>query len=318
MRLPVSLIVDDGACVNPAYWLHPEQIHKFIIPNKFTNTFAVLCRRYGVKGKFSVLPMPSGPGRLDVHLNYVPQRHLTGFLKIVRGQIAPRFDITPELLTHQAAYNLKKNSPFHIYEDEWVKHASMPEITDYLSLAFRILRNAGLTATGVTSPWDAGIHNENAYAEAVGRAYYRVFRRKFAWYFLHCLGKGKPRRPWISWRDRRQRLTVVSVPVLTDDPFWGTMCQPTEALARRAALRGVDMLITRNGRQGRLRELFDRGYPLIMLTHWQSLFAEGRNAGLDGLEELLVRIERIFGDRVEWATLSEMARSAVPDGKTCA
>lgn len=323
MQLPISLIIDDGACVNPAYWLHPEQIHKFIIPNKFTNAFAVLCRRYGVKGKFSVMPMPSGLGRLDAHLNYVPQRHLTGFLKIVREQIAPWFDITPEILTHQAAYNLKNGDLFHIYEDEWVKRAKVPEMIDYLSLAFRILRNVGLTATGVTSPWSTGIHHEADYAEAIGRAYYRVFRRKFTWYFLHCprfdphsLGKGKSRRPWISWRDRHQGLAVVSVPALTGlDPFWGTMSQTTESLARRAALRGVDMLITRNGRQGRLRELFDRGYPLIMVTHWQSLFAEGRSAGLDGLEELLVRIERIFCGRVKWVTLSDLARSALPTRK---
>ncbi|MBU0716149.1 MAG: hypothetical protein KJ964_12405 [Verrucomicrobia bacterium] len=315
MRLPISLIIDDGACVNPAYWLHPEQKHKFLIPNAFTRAFADLCQQYGVKGKFSVMPMPSGLGRLDSQLNYVPPHHLQGFLSIVRKKIASRFDITPELLTHQATYNLKKGNLFHIYEDEWVKHATMSEITDYLSLAFRILRNVGLTATGVTSPWDTGIHNEPDYAEAIGRAYYRVFRRKFTWYFLHCLGEKPPRRPWISWRNRRQGLTVVSVPALTSDPFWGTVTAPTQALARRNALQGVDRMITRNGRQGRLRELFDSGYPLILLTHWQNLFAEGRSAGLDGLEELFIRIERIFGDRVEWVTLSDLARSAVPGNR---
>lgn len=317
MRLPISLIIDDGSCINTMFWHHPEQKHAFLISNEFTRTFADLCRRYGVKGKFSLLPMPAGLGRMDGQLNNVPARHQALFLNIVRKHIAPRFDITPELLTHVRAWDLKERRCLNVFEDEWVKRATVPEMTDYLSLAFRILRNAGLTATGVTSPWDTGIHNETDYAAAIGRAYYRVFRRKFTWYFLHCLGKCKPRRPWISWRDRRQGLTVVSVPALTDDPFWGTMTAPTQALARRAALRGVDMLITRNGRQGRLRELFDRGYPLILLTHWQSLYSEGRGAGLIGLKELLVRIERIFGNRVEWMTLSDLARSTVRDVKTC-
>jgi len=312
MQLPITLIIDDGACVNPMYWLHPDQKHKPLISNEFTNAFADLCQRHGVKGKFSVMPMPCGLGRLDRQLNYIPPHHLRKFLNIVRKKIAPRFDITPELLTHQAAYNLKKGGLFHIYENEWVQRAKVPEMIDYLSLAFRILRNAGLTATGVTSPWDTGIHNENDYAEAIGRAYYRVFRRKFTWYFLHCLGESPPRWPWISWRNRRQGLTVVSVPALTDDPFWCTLAAPTQALARRSALQGVDRMITRDGRQGRLRELFDRGYPLILLTHWQSLYSEGRGAGLVGLKELLVRIGRIFGDRVAWVTLSELARSAVP------
>ena len=314
MRLPISLIIDDGACVNPLYWSYkPEQKHKFLITNEFTNAFADLCQQHGVKGKFSVMPMPLGLGRLDTQLNYVPPHHLQGFLNIVRKKIAPRFDITPELLTHQAAYDLKTGNFLHVYEDEWVKRATMPEITDYLSLAFRILRNAGLTATGVTSPWDTGIHNEPDYAEAIGRAYYRVFRRKFSWYFLHCLGESPPRRPWISWRNRSQGLTVVSVPALTSDPFWDTLTAPTQALARRSALQGVDRMITRDGRQGRLRKLFDGGYPLILLTHWQALYSEGRGAGLAGLKELLVRIDRIFGDRVKWVTLSDLARGAMND-----
>lgn len=312
MQLPISLIIDDGACVNPLYWLKPGHKHEFLITNEFTHAFADLCQQHGVKGKFSVMPMPSGLGRLDTQLNYVPLHHLKEFLSIVRKKIAPRFDITPELLTHQAAYNLKNGNLFHIYEDEWVKRATVPEITDYLSLAFRILQNAGLTATGVTSPWDTGIHNETDYAEAIGRAYYRVFRRKFTWYFLHGLGESPPRRPWISWRSRRQGLMVVSVPALTSDPFWGTITAPTQALARRSALQGVDRMITRDGRQGRLRELFDRGYPLILLTHWQSLYSEGSGAGLVGLKELLVRIGRIFGNQVVWMTLSDLARSAVP------
>jgi len=316
MPLPISLIIDDGACVNPLYWLQPDQKHNPLIPNEFANAFADICQQHGVKGKFSVMPMPSGLGRLDTKLNYVPSHHLQGFLNIVRKKIAPCFDITPELLTHQAAYDLKTGNFLHIYEDEWVQRATMPEITDYLSLAFRILQNVGLTATGVTSPWYTGIHNENDYAEAIGRAYYRVFHRKFTWYFLHCLGKSPPRRPWISWRDRRRDLTVVSVPALTSDPFWGTIRAPTQTLARRSAMQGIDdRMITRDGRQGRLRELFDRGYPLILLTHWQCLYSEGRGAGLGGLKELLVRIDRIFGNQVVWTTLSDLARSAVPAKK---
>lgn len=311
MRLPVTLIVDDGACINPMCGIRPDQKRELLIPNSFTRAFADLCRRYGVKGKFSVLPMPSALGRIDDRLNGVPHRHLAEFLGIIRRQIAPRFDITPELLTHLMAYDLKTGRFLHRYEDEWVRQASAPELTDYLSLAFRILRQAGLRATGVTSPWNTGIHNEADYAQAIGRAYDRVFRGKFTWYFLHCLGASQPRWPWIAWRDRRRGLTVVSVPALTDDPFWAAQDQPTPRRALRCALQGVDRLITRDGRRGRLRDLFDQGYPLILLTHWQSLFAEGRAAGLAGFEELVSRINRIFGARTEWVTLSQLARTAV-------
>ena len=224
-RLPISLIVDDGACINPAYWLHPEREHVHLIPNRFTNAFAVLCGKYGVKGKFSVMPMPSGLGRIDQQLSYVPPAHLAGFLQIVRDKIMPAFDITPELLTHQAAYDLPTGRFRHLFEDEWVQQASVEEITEYLLLAFRILKNAGLNATGVTSPWSTGIDNEKTYAEAIGRAYYRFSRRRFAWYFLHCLGQAQPRWPWVTWHDRQKGLTVVTVPALTDDVFWSAQDQ---------------------------------------------------------------------------------------------
>lgn len=308
--MPISLIIDDGSCVNPMYWEEPGRKHTPLIPNEFTNAFAEICLAHGVKGKFSVMPMPSGLGRLDERLNHVPCCHQRKFLDIVRRKIATRFDITPELLTHLAAYNLKSGGYLHVYEDEWVRLATVPEITDYLSLAFRILQHVGLPAGGVTSPWDTGIHNEAVYAESIGRAYYRVFRRKFAWYFLHCIETSQPRWPWVSWSDKHSGLTVVSVPALTPDPFWNTISSPTKTIARSRAMQGVDRLITRDGRQGRLRELFDGGYPLILLTHWQSLYSEGKGGGLAGLKELLVRIERIFGSLVEWKTFSELAKTA--------
>lgn len=310
MRRPITLIIDDGAPVNPGYWLHPEEKHVPLVPNGFALAFANLCREFGVKGKFSVLPMPNRLGRIDARLNYVAPQHLAGFLDIVRKEIAPRFDITPELLTHHSAYNLETGKFRHVYEDAWIRQATVPEITDYLALAFRILSNVGLKATGVTSPWLAGIHNEKDYAQAIGLAFYRVFRRKFTWYFLHCLGEEQPRRPWVAWRNRRRGLKVVSVPALTVDPFFETILAPTKTIARAKAMEGVDKLLERNGRRGRLRELFDRGYPLVMLTHWQSLYSEGRRAGLEGLRELLLRIEKYFGGRIKWVTVGELAGTA--------
>ncbi|MBM4080203.1 MAG: hypothetical protein FJ278_10935, partial [Planctomycetes bacterium] len=203
MRIPISLIVDDGAPVNPAYWLHPDQRNVFLVRNDFTADFAAFCVEHGVRGKFSVLPMPSGLGRIDQRLNYVPQRHLAGFLDLMRRRIAPLFDITPELLTHQMTVNLKTGGLLHLYEDEWVARASVAEITDYIAHALRILKNVGLPANGVTSPWSTGNRNERVYAEAIGRAQWRVHRRKRSWYFLHTKASGPPQQPAVTWRDRK-------------------------------------------------------------------------------------------------------------------
>jgi len=310
-KIPATLIIDDGACFNLMHWLHIEEAQPLQIPPAFTQRFADLCQRYGVKGKYSVPPMPSGAGRIDERLSYVPAEVLDTFLRVVRDEIAPSFDITPEILTHQAALDLASGRLLHLYEDEWFRTATVAQMTDYLSLSFRILRNVGLNPTGVTSPWDTGIHQEPQYAEAIARAYYRVTRRTFCWYFLHCLGGSAPRHPWVSWQDPQRKLTVVSVPALTDDAFWNTQTQSTEAASRQVALDNVDQLLTRDGRQGRLRELYDGGFPLIILTHWQSLFSRGWATGLDGLGETFARIQRTFGDNVKWMRFGDLARTAL-------
>ena len=317
MRIPISLVVDDGAPVNLIHYTHPQMRSEFVVPNSFTRDFADLCIARGVKGKFSVVPMPCELGRLDKGLNYVSRAHVAGFLKIAREKIAPRFDITPEILTHSCAYNLKSGWTHHVFEDVWFERAGLDEMTDYIALALRILKNVGLPANGVTSPWSTGITREKAYAEAIARAQWRVHRRKFTWYFLHCLRPATARPPWVSWRRRKTGQTVVSVPATTGDMFWPTQSRISRGAAKAAADQGADALLTRDGRKGQVRELFDKKVPICLLTHWQSLFSDGHAAGLAGLARVLQRIETTFGDEVEWVTCSSLARMALarPSGR---
>ncbi|MCK4623953.1 MAG: hypothetical protein KAV00_01490 [Phycisphaerae bacterium] len=311
MTVPISLIIDDGGPVNMMYWHQPAGKHVLLVPNAVARDFAGICRVHGAKGKFSVVPMPGGLGRIDKGLNRVPDRHLQGFLKIAREGIAPRFDITCELLTHLTAVDLATGFGLHLYEDEWVRRAGVDEITDYIALAMRILKNVGLPSNGVASPWATGIDNEKRYAEAIARAQWRVHRRKFAWYFLHCRGDSPSRRPWLVWQDRSIGLKSVTVPANTNDVFWMTQRSTSQRTARVAADAGINRLITKNGRDGQIRQLFDENNPITILTHWQSLFSNGRCAGLAGLERLLKRVERIFGGDVQWMRCSELARQAV-------
>ncbi len=311
MQVPISLIVDDGAPVNLLYWHDTAREHELLVPSAFTAGFADLCQAYGVRGKFSVLPMPAGMGRIDEKLARVPPRQLGEFLEIVRKRIAPAFDITPEILTHSRAYSLEKRHCLHMFEDEWVARAKVDEITEYIVLALQILRKVGLPANGVTSPWSTGIHNEKVYARAIGDALWRVQRRKVAWYFLHCLGNKRPRQPWITSRDRKTGQVVVTVPANTDDVFWNTQYEGTLKRARAAAIKGVDSLLTVNGKGGKIRELFEAGLPITILTHWQSLFGNGSMAGLWGLDVLLERVRAVLGEQVEWVRCSELAKRAV-------
>jgi len=316
MPMPLSLIIDDGSPVNPMYWLVPSEEHEQMIPNSLLRDFADVCDEYGATGKFSIMPMPSGLGRLDRKLSYVPQRHLEGFLKIARERIAPRWDITIELLTHQMTVDIRTGRLRHEYEDGFVRNATVAEMTDYMSFGLRILKNVGLPANGVTSPWATGRDNEKRYAEAIARSLHRVHRRKFAWYFLHCLThQREPRWPWVAWRSRRDGLVCVTVPANAHDPFWPTAAAGSTREARRLAMDGVDQMLTRDGRRGRVREVLEKGCPVVLLTHWQSLFSNGRAAGLWGLERLLARIEKQLGSELQWMRCSDLARLSLKRGR---
>ena len=309
MPIPISLLVDDGAPVNPMFFHDPPYAHDLLMPNMLARAFADLCGAYGVRGKFSVLPMPCCLGAIDDRLNRVPQRHLAGFLKIVRERIAPRFDITPEILTHLAAYRMRGGF-HHLYEDEWVAQASVPEMTDYIALALEILRDAGLPANGVTSPWNTGNRNEANYARAIGDAQWRVHRRGITWYFLHCLGSKPPSCPSISYRNPETGQVVVSIPASTNDPFWNTQkpMSNNRRGARAAAKAGVDALLSADGKRGRIPEVIRSNCPVTILTHWQSLSSDGTCAGLWGLECLLGRLRKQYGDDLAWTTCSELAK----------
>ena len=309
----IALLVDDGAPVNLMTFHDPPYDHPFLIPNALVADFAGLCEAYGVRGKFSVLPMPGCLGGIDGRLNRVPPRHLARFLAIVRDRIAPRFDITPEILTHLAAYRPVEGGFRHVYEDEWVARASEAELTDYFALALEILDHVGLPANGMTSPWNTGKSNEPEYARAIGAAQWRVYRREVTWYFLHVNGKGAAPRPSLSHRDVKTGQMVVSIPAATNDPFWNTQrpMAATGRAARAAARTGADALLSADGRSGRIVQVVRAQAPVTLLTHWQSIFSDGTHAGLWGLEYLLKRLKKVYGNRLVWTTCSELAAKAV-------
>ena len=307
-RVPAALMIDDGAPVNLMYWHCTWEPHVKLVPNRLAKEFADVCAAHGVKGKFSLPPMPAGLGFIDESLVGVCERRRSGFLEIVRGQIAPHFDITPELLTHLNAYDPHDGFQ-HVWEDAWVARASADQIADYIALALKLLARAGFKPNGVTSPWDTGSTNEKVYAEGVCRAIYRVQRRKSSWYFRAFAGD-EPLRPFVKWQDKKRGLKIVSVPVNAGDVFWHTQ-YGSAAQANRVARAGVDQFLSADGKTGRIRELVDAGMPVTLATHWQSLFSNGRTAGLAGLRLLLERISRRFGDRIEWMRCSELAKRVV-------
>lgn len=308
-RIPFSLIIDDGSPVDPLFYELPGYETPFLVPARFTRHVADTFERFDLHGKFTVIPMPSCLGRIDQSLKRVPQDHLVEFLRLVRERIAPRFDITPEFLTHLSSYDLKTgNYRRHIYEDTWITQAPPEEIVEYFSLAFQILKNVGLEATGITSPWVSGIDVEKKYARALADAQWKIFKRKLTWYFLRAASDTeKPFQCSVEYKDAERGQVVVSVPSNAGDIFW-SMELPTQKERLKFINDGIDRLVSPDGKTGRIRQLIESGHPVVIVTHWQSLYTQGTELGLEGLTVLAERIQKVFGSDLEWVTCSEMAR----------
>ncbi len=308
-RTPVSLIIDDGSPVDPLFYELPGYETPFLVPAEFTRRVADTFDKFDIRGKFTVIPMPSCLGRIDQSLKRVPWDHLQEFLKLVRERIAPRFDITPEFLTHLCAYNLKTGQyQRHLFEDAWISGATLDEITDYFTLAFQILQNVGLEATGITSPWVSGIDVEDKYAKALSLAQWNVFRRKLTWYFLHAASDTEEAISCeVTFKDPSTGQAVVSVPANAGDIFW-CMDLPDSGKRLQFIQEGIDRLVSPDGKAGRIRQLIDTGFPVVIVTHWQSLYTQGTALGLEGLSVLAERMKKVFGSGIEWVTCYELAR----------
>ncbi len=308
-KIPVSLIIDDGSPVDPLFYELPGYETPFLVPAEFTRNVAAAFERFDVRGKYTLIPMPSCLGRIDKSLQRVPQEHLETFLKLIRERIYPRFDITPEFLTHLCAYDLKTgNFQRHLFEDTWITQAPPEEIAEYFEFAFQILKNVGIEATGITSPWVSGIDVETKYAKALADAQWKVFKRKLTWYFLHAASDNENPYPCsLEYRDPERGQVVVSVPSNAGDIFW-TMDLPEKKDRVKMINDGIDRLVSADGRTGRIKQLMDTGYPVVIVTHWQSLYTQGTGLGLEGFISLAERMQRVFGSNLEWVTCSELAR----------
>ena len=148
----------------------------------------------------------------------------------------------------------------------------------------------GLNATGITSPWVSGIDVEKKYAQALADAQWKVFNRKLTWYFLYSTSWGAPRPLSIEYQAPERGQAVVSVPANAADIFW-SMERPTRAERLKFINDNIDRMLSPDGRTGRIRQLIESGHPVVLLTHWQSLYTQGTALGLEGLSALAERIQ---------------------------
>src|ERR1051325_7254432 len=174
-RVPVGLIIDDSTClVNLNKFSMPQFDTAFAgankvyhrnwkewpneIPDAFVRKFGEWCAGEGVKGKYSIVPYPACVGRLDRMLPGWTQGELRDSLELVRTLMMPNWDIHPEMVTHTRVIDLKTGHPYSDHSAkfmenwEWTTGRSVDEIAGYIAYALGILKNAGLSCEGVTTP----------------------------------------------------------------------------------------------------------------------------------------------------------------------
>lgn len=313
--VPISLIVDDSCPLVHVFAHHWRDVHHrplvtpdgrampLWIPNEFLDRYCDVVDEWGMAGKFSIVPAPAGLGNIVEGIAGHPPELTRQWLDTARLRLGERWDFCSEGITHNLAVDLATGEMLPESENAWSQHQDRTTLTPYLVRQLELVREAGMDATGVTSPWVFGIQVEPEYVASIVAAQRAVYGREFSWYFLHMLHERPEIRPWVACRDGGA--TLVSIPANTRDEWWATL---DSARTDAAFIQEIaDRLLTRDGRGGAVRRVLEAGGWPVLLTHWQSLFSYGLETGLAVLAEVGCRV-RALGDEVQWRSFSEIAR----------
>jgi hypothetical protein len=310
LGIPITLIVDDPApCINPLYYYRLQvdrknyERHEPCIPFDFLEHFIAVCQARGIRGKFSILPYPAGLGSILEGWEGCDRAEIARWLDLVRTELQPDFDITPEILTHTRALDLRTRTLFDQSEQDWMAERTLPELTTYMRAATEMLRAAGFISAGITQPVSFSGSRAD-YALATLEAVRAVGGPPVTFYFVEEYLAGPPYKvPEVVLLDRERGAAVVDIGNNCPEFCWFT--QRPES---RGAAETADRFITAGGTSGRLVDLIADDAWLITVCHWQSIFSDGSRAGLQALDTAAARLAQHYGPRIRWLTTGEIAR----------
>lgn len=318
MPIPITLIIDDPAPLVNVFWWHRAEEQNTAepklksgesvvrdIPLDFLKEFVEVIYRWGIKGKFSVVPIPAGLGKISVGWEGCNLQALERWISIVHKEIMPRMDITPEILTHAKTLDLDSMKLLADNESNWSMKQTEATLTPYISYALQLLKDVGLEANGVTSPWDFGCHVEADYQRAIHNSLKKISARTENWYFLHMNYTSNKFESQVVFQSDHEFL--VSIVAQCEDYLWNTM-EESHFKNKQYISSVADQFIKEDGEKGRLVELYRLGIPMVIVTHWQSLYSNGRRTGLEVLAEVGRRIQSNWNGQIQWLTCSDLAR----------
>jgi hypothetical protein len=320
-RVPVSFIIDDSTClVNLAHFAVPQFAEVFPdrylqdwrklpreIPDDFVREFGDWCGERNIKGKYSIVPYPACVGRVDQRLPGWSRVDLENSLNVVRNLMVPNWDIHPEMVTHTFVIDTKTGHPYQersarfMENWDWSVNKSSDELTDYLTYALQILKNAGLTCEGVTTPGGFGNRARPALSQATMNSCREVYSTEIPHYFRDLHTDEQSVAPLVqraSGLETGDPKCVVSISGCTGDWFGGW-----DGLEKGS----VDQFITADLQAGRLPQVIDKGEPAILVCHWPGIYFNGEEYGFNVFKEVVNRLHQRY-DHLLWMKLSEISR----------
>jgi hypothetical protein len=176
------------------------------------------------------------------------------------------------------------------------------ELAAYIAYALQILKNAGIPATGVTTPGGFGNRCKSELSAAMGEALRDVFSLEIPFYFKYIVEGKESTRPvleHVEGLDSSNPKLTVNVPASTGDWFgnWDGDQIPAG-----------DKYINEDGTEGRMAELINAGEPAIMFGHWAGFYSNGSRKGFAHCKRVITSINKHYADKTIWMKSSELAR----------
>jgi hypothetical protein len=321
-RVPVSFIIDDStALVNMAYYGIPQFKEVFPqqylqdwqklpqeIPDDFVREFRDWCGENGVKGKYSMVPYPACTGWLHRFIPGWSNTELKESLKLVRETMTPNWDIHPEMISHTRVINTKTGVPYpyatpeYMENWEWSQTKSADELADYIGYALNVLKEAGFTCEGITTPGGFGGRNMENLALGTLEAQKEVYQTEIPHFFRNLYTEAEksvePELFHVSGIGTNDPRCSVHIIGCTGDWFGGwDGLKPGDP----------DKFITPDLSSGRMVEVIEKEEPAIMVCHWPGIYYNGDKIGFNVLKTVVGRLHEKY-DHLYWMTLSEIAR----------
>jgi hypothetical protein len=220
----------------------------------------------------------------------------------------PNWDIHPEMVSHTRVIDIKTGVPYpyatpEFMENwEWSQTKSADELAAYQAYALRILKEAGLTCEGITTPGGYGERNQDNLAKGTLESVNDVFGFKLVHFFRDVITeKDKsvaPRIMYTSGLDGPDPECSVSIIGCTDDWFGNW-----DGLGKGSP----DRMISQDLTSGRLVDVISGSEPAIMVCHWPGIWYNGDKQGFNVLKEVVSRLKKKYNNLI-WMRQNDIAR----------